>query len=294
MKAVPYPRIENYRSGLAVEYPILQLNEEGELKFRNYNWNFDERKHYVQDLKSINYGNVEILKIKVLRYRIDPMATYNTYCGPREFKFTFQLKMTDKEGAVLQQEIETDNSEFMLKNTIPFINILLEEGHSINDFDWDWINWQANTGGDDQGKWFPFKKNDIRNGEELYDFLSSFTLAAQDYYTSRFCGRDGYITFKYIDDYISNLINDALRGFIRKDTENNTICIEFKIYCNESQYYYINSRDDVRQEEIEQYVDPLIKKLRVHCLMHFDEFEVKKSKFLKSKIRIYEKYEKSL
>lgn len=173
---------------------------------------------------------------------------------------------------------------------MPLLNLALKDGCLISHLNFDWLEWQCNAWewgeANGQGRGFLFNEDDIYDLESLYRYLKSFKIEAikQSLY-KRGGGvywTDVCICFRYIDNYISNLISDALgvKFIISGDTAK-VVSYKLELDKDECDGYCPNNSSLLQNNEAEKYREQIEMKLLTHVLRAFDLIELKKNRLIK-------------
>ena len=176
---------------------------------------------------------------------------------------------------------------FLLYTILPLINLAMRDGWLISELNFDWLEWQCNAWewgeANDQGRGFLFNDEDIYSIESLYKYLKSFKIETIKQSLYRRGGgvywTDVSIYFRYIDNYISNLISDVL-GVEFNISGDTTKVISYKLKLNkyECDGYCPNSRI-LCNNEAEKYREQIEMNLMIHVLRAFDLIQLKKSAY---------------
>ena len=274
-----YASVEN--GDYIIEIPSLEFGEESyaSLKIAGRQLHDDEGLHF---------GNVELVGLKVSCKRGLPL--YYGLNDPKIYKYCISLYLYDVNEEWQTLDLHCTDVDFLLYTILPLLNLALKDGYLISQLNFDWLEWQCNAWeigeANGQGRGFLFNENDIYGLEPLYKYLKSFKIEAFEHSLAR-RGEGLYwtevcICFRYIDNYISNLISNALgvKFTISGDT---TKVVSYKLkldkysrdgYCPDKSFMLSNN-------EAEKYRDKIEMKLMIHVLRAFDLTELKKNRLIK-------------
>lgn len=174
---------------------------------------------------------------------------------------------------------------FLLYTILPLINLALRDGCLISELNFDWLEWQCNAWeweeANGQGRGFLFNDEDIYSIESLYKYLKSFKIEAIKQALYRRGGgvywTDVSICFRYINNYISNLISDTLGvKFIIYGDTTKIVSYKLKLDKYECDGYCPNSSSILCNNEAEKYREQIEMNLMIHILRAFDLIQLLK------------------
>lgn len=236
--------------------------------------------------KRINYGFVEVLCVETIYNPLYNCDHPNS--NEKRYKSKITFKIHDKFNNGEKRELICKSFTTVLLNTIPFINLILSEGHGLTDLNWEWIDWQCNgfdcmSECNGQLRKFLLYENDIYSKERLYDKLDEIVVSGKKVGES-IVGKDNYfydeltirleLSFPYRDHYIAELLFDNSYTF----TENNDI--ECTIRCNKHYAYSSSGSFKMDEYRLNKYKYEIVRDLRINRLPNFDILEMKKRRFL--------------
>lgn len=262
-----------------IKVPDLSFNEESYA-------NFEEYGRTLHDDEGLNYGYVEITRIKCKCSKRKPL--YHGLPDTYKYCYIVNLYLYSTNGEYITYDLDSDDLPFLLKTIIPYLNLLLKENHSVSEINFDWVKWQCTTWkscqANGQGRAFSLKRNDFCSLEKLYDYIDTINITGS--FNSIYRRGGGYkytelkITYANIDRYVNLLIGKALGSKLIQ--EENEISYEVetdkKDFEGHCQTYHIQI-DDIKLNE---YKREILKIIRIYVLRNFDFTEMRKLRFLKS------------
>lgn len=264
-----------------IEIPSLEFGEESYASL-----NIVGRQ--LHDDEGLHFGNIELVGLKVLCKRGKPL--YYGLNEPKIYEYCLSLYLYDVTDEWQTYDLHGTDICFLLYTILPLINLALKDGCLISQLNFDWLEWQCNAWewgeANGQGRGFLFNEDDIYDLESLYQYLKSFKIEAikQSLY-KRGGGvywTDVCICFRFIDNYISNLISDALgvKFIISGDTAK-VVSYKLELDKDECDGYCPNNSLILQNIEAEKYRELIEMKLMIHVLRAFDLIELKKSRLIK-------------
>ena len=208
----------------------------------------------------------------------------------QDYEYCLSLYLHDVNDEWQTYDLHGTDICFLLYTILPLLNLALKDGCLISHLNFDWLEWQCNAWewgeANGQGRGFLFNEDDIYDLESLYRYLKSFKIEAikQSLY-KRGGGvywTDVCICFRYIDNYISNLISDALgvKFIISGDTAK-VVSYKLELDKDECDGYCPNNSSILQNNEAEKYREQIEMKLMIHVLRAFDLIELKKNRLIK-------------
>lgn len=264
-----------------IEIPSLEFGEESYASL-----NIVGRQ--LHDDEGLHFGNIELVGLKVLCKRGKPR--YYGSNEPKIYEYCLSLYLYDVNDEWQTYDLHGTDICFLLYTILPLINLALKDGCLISQLNFDWLEWQCNAWesgeANGQGRGFLFNEDDIYDLECLYRYLKSFKIEAIKRSVYKRGGgvywTDVCICFRFIDNYISNLISDALgvKFIISGDTAK---VLSYKLELDEDERYGYcpNNSLILRNIEAEKYREQIEMKLMIHVLRAFDLIELKKSRLIK-------------
>ena len=238
--------------------------------------------------EGLHFGNIELVGLKVLCKRGKPL--YYGLNEPKIYEYCLSLYLYDVNDEWQTYDLHGTDICFLLYTILPLINLALRDGCLISQLNFDWLEWQCNAWewgeANGQGRGFLFNENDIYDLESLYRYLKSFKIEAikQSLY-KRGGGvywTDVCICFRYIDNYISNLISNALGvKFIISGDTTKVVSYKLELDKDECDGYCPNNRSMLQNNEAEKYRESIEMKLMIHVIRAFDLIELKKNRLIK-------------
>lgn len=238
--------------------------------------------------EGLHLGNIELVGLKVLCKRGKPL--YYGLNEPKIYEYCLSLYLCDVNDEWQTYDLHGTDICFLLYTILPLINLALKGGCLISQLNFDWLEWQCNAWewgeANGQGRGFLFYENDIYNLESLYRYLKSFKIEAikQSLY-KRGVGvywTDVCICFRYIDNYITNLISDALGvNFIISGDSTKVVSYKLELDKDEREGYCPNNSSILQNNEAEKYRESIEMKLMIHVIRAFDLIELKKNRLIK-------------
>lgn len=264
-----------------IEIPSLGVGEESYASL-----NIVGRK--LHDDEGLHFGYIELVGLKVLCKRGKPL--YYGLNEPKIYEYCLSLYLHDVNDEWQTYDLHGTDICFLLYTILPLLNLALKDGCLISHLNFDWLEWQCNAWewgeANGQGRGFLFNEDDIYDLESLYRYLKSFKIEAikQSLY-KRGGGvywTDVCICFRYIDNYISNLISDALgvKFIISGDTAK-VVSYKLELDKDECDGYCPNNSSILQNNEAEKYREQIEMKLMIHVLRAFDLIELKKNRLIK-------------
>lgn len=242
----------------------------------------------LHDDEGLNFGNLELVGLKVICKRGKPL--YYGLPEPKTYEYIMALYLYDVNKNWQTYDLHGTDINFLLYTILPLINLALRDGYLISQLNFDWLEWQCNAWefgeASGQGRGVLFNDEDIYSLESLYKYLKSFKIEAIKQSLYRRGGgiywTDVYICFRYIDNYISKLISDALgvKFIISEDT---TKAVSYKLELDnyECDGFCPDNSSKLCSNEAEKYREQIEMKLMIHVLRAFDLIELKKSRLIK-------------
>lgn len=274
-------RRENAENGdYVIEIPSIDFNEEKYASLK-------EVGRQLHDDEGLLLGNVEITGVRIKCNPKEPL--YYGLPPTKSYEYWISLCLNDVAESFFTYELHGTDITFLLRTIIPLINLALKDGYLVSQIDYKWLEWQCNSWesgeANGQGRGFLFKKNDIYSLESLYVYLKSFKLGA----ISRSIYKRGggyywteiYISFRYIDDYISNLIADALNCKYSKSESDGTICFRIEIDKYEKDGFCTGNDYEIPDDEAQRYRESFEMKIIISAIRAFDLIELKKNRLIK-------------
>ena len=246
----------------------------------------------LQDGEGLHFGNIELVGLKVLCKRGKPL--YYGLNDPKVYEYCLSLYLYDVNDEWQTYNLHGTDICFLLYTILPLINLALKDGCLISQLNFDWLEWQCNAWewgeANGQGRGFLFNENDIYDLESLYRYLKSFKIEA---IKQSLCKRGGglswtdvCICFRYIDNYISNLISDALGvNFIISEDTTKIVSYKLELDKGECDGYCPNNNSILQNKEAEKYREQIEMKLMIHVLRAFDLIELKKNRLIKQSFK---------
>lgn len=264
-----------------IEIPSLEFGEESYASL-----NIVGRQ--LHDDEGLHFGYIELVGLKVLCKRGKPL--YYGLNEPKIYEYCLSLYLHDVNDEWQTYDLHGTDICFLLYTILPLLNLALKDGCLISHLNFDWLEWQCNAWewgeANGQGRGFLFNEDDIYDLESLYRYLKSFKIEAikQSLY-KRGGGvywTDVCICFRYIDNYISNLISDALgvKFIISGDTAK-VVSYKLELDKDECDGYCPNNSSILQNNEAEKYREQIEMKLMIHVLRAFDLIELKKNRLIK-------------
>lgn len=264
-----------------IEIPSLEFGEESYASL-----NIVGRQ--LHDDEGLHLGYIELVGLKVLCKRGKPL--YYGLNEPKIYEYCLSLYLHDVNDEWQTYDLHGTDICFLLYTILPLLNLALKDGCLISHLNFDWLQWQCNAWewgeANGQGRGFLFNEDDIYDLESLYRYLKSFKIEAikQSLY-KRGGGvywTDVCICFRYIDNYISNLISDALgvKFIISGDTAK-VVSYKLELDKDECDGYCPNNSSILQNNEAEKYREQIEMKLMIHVLRAFDLIELKKNRLIK-------------
>lgn len=264
-----------------IEIPSLEFGEESYASL-----NIVGRQ--LHDDEGLHFGYIELVGLKVLCKRGKPL--YDGLNEPKIYEYCLSLYLHDVNDEWQTYDLHGTDICFLLYTILPLLNLALKDGCLISHLNFDWLEWQCNAWewgeANGQGRGFLFNEDDIYDLESLYRYLKSFKIEAikQSLY-KRGGGvywTDVCICFRYIDNYISNLISDALgvKFIISGDTAK-VVSYKLELDKDECDGYCPNNSSLLQNNEAEKYREQIEMKLLTHVLRAFDLIELKKNRLIK-------------
>lgn len=233
--------------------------------------------------EGLHFGNIELVGLKVLCKRGKPL--YYGLNEPKIYEYCLSLYLYDVNDEWQTYDLHGTDICFLLYTILPLINLALKDGCLISQLNFDWLEWQCNAWergeANGQGRGFLFNENDIYDLESLYRYLKSFKQSLYKrgggvYWT------DVCICFRYIDNYISNLISDALGvKFIISGDTTKVVSYKLELDKDERDGYCPNNSSILQNNEAEKYRESIEMKLMIHVIRAFDLIELKKNRLIK-------------
>lgn len=264
-----------------IEIPSLEFGEESYASL-----NIVGRQ--LHDDEGLHFGYIELVGLKVLCKRGKPL--YYGLNEPKIYEYCLSLYLHDVNDEWQTYDLHGTDICFLLYTILPLLNLALKDGCLISHLNFDWLEWQCNAWewgeANGQGRGFLFNENDIYDLESLYRYLKSFKIEAikQSLY-KRGGGvywTDVCICFRYIDNYISNLISDALGvKFIISGDSAKVVSYKLELDKDECDGYCPNNSSILQNNEAEKYREQIEMKLLIHVLRAFDLIELKKNRLIK-------------
>lgn len=264
-----------------IEIPSLDFEEEGYALLNVVG-------RQLHDKEGLHFGNIELVGLKIKCKKGEPL-----YYGLNEqkiYEFCLSMYLYDVNNEWKTYDLHGTDISFLLYTILPLINLALRDGCLISQLDFDWLEWQCNAWewgeANGQGRGFLFKDEDIYSLESLYQYIRSFKIEAikQSLYNrgSGVYWTDVNIYFRYIDNYICNLISDAL-GVKYTISENPTKIAKFKLKLDryECDGYCLCNSSVLSDDEAEKYREQIEMNLMIHVLRTFDLIELKKNRLIK-------------
>ena len=238
--------------------------------------------------EGLHLGNIELVGLKVLCKRGKPL--YYGLNEPKIYEYCLSLYLHDVNDEWQTYDLHGTDICFLLYTILPLLNLALKDGCLISHLNFDWLEWQCNAWewgeANGQGRGFLFNEDDIYDLESLYRYLKSFKIEAikQSLY-KRGGGvywTDVCICFRYIDNYISNLISDALGvKFIISGDTTKVVSYKLELDKDERDGYCPNNSSILQNNEAEKYRESIEMKLMIHVIRAFDLIELKKNRLIK-------------
>ena len=264
-----------------IEIPSLEFGEESYASL-----NIVGRQ--LHDDEGLHFGYIELVGLKVLCKRGKHL--YYGLNEPKIYEYCLSLYLHDVNDEWQTYDLHGTDICFLLYTILPLLNLALKDGCLISHLNFDWLEWQCNAWewgeANGQGRGFLFNEDDIYDLESLYRYVKSFKIEAikQSLY-NRGGGvywTDVCICFRYIDNYISNLISDALgvKFVISGDTAK-VVSYKLKLDKDECDGYCPNNSSILQNNEAEKYREQIEMKLMIHVLRAFDLIELKKNRLIK-------------
>ena len=264
-----------------IEIPSLEFGEESYASL-----NIVGRQ--LHDDEGLHFGYIELVGLKVLCKRGKPL--YYGLNEPKIYEYCLSLYLHDVNDEWQTYDLHGTDICFLLYTILPLLNLALKDGCLISHLNFDWLEWQCNAWewgeANGQGRGFLFNEDDIYDLESLYRYLKSFKIEAikQSLY-KRGGGvywTDVCICFRYIDNYISNLISDALGvKFIISGDSAKVVSYKLELDKDECDGYCPNNSLLLQNNEAEKYREQIEMKLLTHVLRAFDLIELKKNRLIK-------------
>lgn len=264
-----------------IEIPSLEFGEESYASL-----NIVGRQ--LHDDEGLHFGYIELVGLKVLCKRGKPL--YYGLNEPKIYEYCLSLYLHDVNDEWQTYDLHGTDICFLLYTILPLLNLALKDGCLISHLNFDWLEWQCNAWewgeANGQGRGFLFNEDDIYDLESLYRYLKSFKIEAikQSLY-KRGGGvywTDVCICFRYIDNYISNLISDALGvKFIISGYTAKVVSYKLELDKDECDGYCPNNSSILQNNEAEKYREQIEMKLMIHVLRAFDLIELKKNRLIK-------------
>lgn len=242
----------------------------------------------LQDNEGLHFGNIELVGLKVLCKRGKPL--YYGLKEPKIYEYCLSLYLYDVNDEWQTYNLHGTDIYFLLYTILPLINLVLKEGCLISQLNFDWLEWQCNAWewgeANGQGRGFLFNENDIYDLESLYRYLKSFKIEAIKQSLNKRGGgvywTDVCICFRYIDNYISSLISDALGvKFIISGDSTKVVSYKLELDKDECDGYCPNNNSLLQNNEAEKYREQIEMKLMIHVIRAFDLLELKKNRLIK-------------
>ena len=242
----------------------------------------------LHDDEGLHFGYIELVGLKVLCKRGKPL--YYGLNEPKIYEYCLSLYLHDVNDEWQTYDLHGTDICFLLYTILPLLNLALKDGCLISQLNFDCLEWQCNAWewgeANGQGRGFLFNEDDIYDLESLYRYLKSFKIEAikQSLY-KRGGGvywTDVCICFRYIDNYISNLISNAL-GVKFVISEDTTKVVSYKLKLDKDEYdgYCPNNSSVLQSNEAEKYREQIEMTLMIHVLRAFDLIELKKNRLIK-------------
>ena len=264
-----------------IEIPSLEFGEESYASL-----NIVGRQ--LHDDEGLHFGYIELVGLKVLCKRGKPL--YYGLNEPKIYEYCLSLYLHDVNDEWQTYDLHGTDICFLLYTILPLLNLALKDGCLISHLNFDWLEWKCNAWewgeANGQGRGFLFNEDDIYDLESLYRYLKSFKIEAikQSLY-KRGGGvywTDVCICFRYIDNYISNLISDALGvKFIISGYTAKVVSYKLELDKDECDGYCPNNSSILQNNEAEKYREQIEMKLMIHVLRAFDLIELKKNRLIK-------------
>lgn len=264
-----------------IEIPSLEFGEESYASL-----NIVGRQ--LHDDEGLHFGYIELVGLKVLCKRGKPL--YYGLTEPKKYEYCLSLNLHDVNDEWQTYDLHGTSICFLLYTILPLLNLALKDGCLISQLNFDWLEWQCNAWewgeANGQGRGFLFNEDDIYDLESLYRYLKSFKIEAikQSLYKrgGGIYWTDVCICFRYIDNYISNLISDALgvKFIISGDTAK-VVSYKLELDKDECDGYCPNNSLILQSIEAEKYREQIEMKLMIHVLRAFDLIELKKNRLIK-------------
>lgn len=273
-----------------------RIEEDGDIVIEIPKLDFDETKYaslrevgrQLHDEEGVCIGHVEITNVVCKCYRREPLYHNTSY--RKGYRYIVDLYIYDKENYITKT-LEVDDLNFITSIVIPHINILIGKGYTINDLNWDWIDWQCNcwdfsvANEQPKGRCLNFYNDDITTAEDLYDRIE--TIKVSGYVDGiNHIGKDNdfwevitvelTLEFPFIDRYIAELLFDNPSY----DFETKTISYTYKT--NYHSGYSAVGPYKLDESKLERYRENWIKSLRIYKVHNFDKNEMMSRRFLKN------------
>lgn len=264
-----------------IEIPSLEFGEENYASLNIVG-------HQMHDDEGLNFGNVELVALKVLCKEGKPL--YYGHPAPKIYEYNLDLYLYDVNNESQSYDLHGTDINFLLYTILPLINLALKDGCLISQLNFNWLEWQCNAWesgeANGQGRGFLFYDDDIYNLEYLYKYLKSFKIEATKNSLYKRGGglywTDVSIRFNYIDNYISNLISDALAvKFIILENTTKVVDYKLKLDKHEEEGSCATYSSKLSNSESERYREQIEMKLMIHVLRAFDMTELKKNRLIK-------------
>ena len=210
--------LDKYKEGdILIDIPFLSYNQEQYAVVEHYG-------HPELDSGGLNIGNVRNIRIncRCIPGKLVPKGGIfypNCEYIPEPIReYVVEMTLQDNDNNFRHFAIKVTNLFYLLHVIQQYINPLLEEGHSVNSFNYDWIRWQCtawnSSEANHQGRNFTFKDSDIYSIDCLYDYICGFDIKVISKALPKRGGglywKDVYITVDNIDPYINEIIGRVL------------------------------------------------------------------------------------
>lgn len=278
---------DKYKEGdILIDIPFLSYNQEQYAVIEYYG-------HPELDCGGLNIGNVRNIRIncRCIPGKLIPKGGLlypNCEFVPEPIReYVVEMTLQDNDNKFRHFVIKVTNVFYLLHVIQQYINPLLEDGHTVNSFNYEWINWQCTTWNSSeangQGRNFTFEDKDFYSIDDLYDYLCSFDIKVISNAVSKRGGgyywKDIYVSFENIDRYVNTLISKALSTIAKVNDDK----VSFKIVIeNEERDGYCHEGErELSPTEAESYRGMIVKKLLIYVLREFDIELMKRNRFIK-------------
>lgn len=262
-----------------IEVPELDFNQIGYAKSKEFG-----RELSLEE--GLNYGYVEVVGIRCKCTRQEPL--YWGLPDRKKYEFEVSFYIYEPTGRYEMKIMECSGLACFLKNTLPYINLLLREGYKIDEFNWEWIQWQVKgwefSDANGQGRCYNLYENDITSKEALYDAVEAIVVSGVENGINH-VGKDNdfwdEITaelkfgFPFVDRYLAELL------FNTPEIDEENKIIRYQYRTNFHSDYASVGPYKLSEHAIKEYKYKLLRELRIYKIPKFSLEEMKKRRFLK-------------